>query len=137
MGGFHAWLERRGPGLDPASTLVLGLDTVGSGTPIVAEAEGAMATYRYPADALELVDEGARRAGEPEPPRWRIGAWTDPLLALLRGYPAASILSIGPGYYPHYHHPTDLPEFVDYGCVASCARIAAGTVEAWDDRLAP
>ena len=135
MGGFSAWLERRAPGLDPATTFVLGLDTLGSGTPIVAGAEGAMATYRYPADALELVDEGARLAGEPEPSRWRIGAWTDPLLALLRGYPAASIRSVGPGYYPHYHHPTDLPEFVDYGCVAACARIAAGTVEAWDRRL--
>ena len=136
MCGFHAWLERRQAALDPATTLVLGLDTVGSGTPILAATEGAVATHRYRQDALELVDEGARLAGEPEPPRWRIGAWTDPLLALLRGYPAASILSIGPGYYPHYHHPSDLPEHVDYGSVAACARIAAGAVEAWDRRLA-
>lgn len=136
MGGFHAWLERRAESLDPGTTLVLGVDTVGSGTPIVAGAEGAVATHRYPDDALDLVDEGALLAGEPEPGRWRIGGWTDPLLALHRGYPAASILSIGPGYYPHYHHPTDLPEFVDYGCVAACARIAAGAVEAWDRRLA-
>lgn len=136
MGGFHAWLERRQAALDPARTLVLGLDTVGSGTPIVASAEGAVATHRYPEGALELVDEGALLAGEAEPRRWRIGAWTDPLLALLRGYPAASILSVGPGYYTHYHHPSDLPEFVDYGSVAACARIAAGTVEAWDRRFA-
>ncbi|MFM9139064.1 MAG: M28 family peptidase [Solirubrobacterales bacterium] len=136
MGGFHAWLERRQAALDPSRTLVLGLDTVGSGTPILAAAEGAVATHRYPEGALELVDQGALLAGEQEPPRWRIGAWTDPLLALLRGYPAASILSVGPGYYPHYHHPSDLPEFVDYECVAACARIATGTVEAWDRRFA-
>jgi len=136
MAGFHAWIERRQAALDPSRTLVLGLDTVGSGTPIVAAAEGAVATHRYPEDALELVDEGALLAGEPEPQRWRIGGWTDPLLALLRGYPAASILSVGPGYYPHYHHPSDLPEFVDYESVAACARIAAGTVEAWDRRFA-
>ncbi len=136
MAGFHAWIERRQAALDPSRTLVLGLDTVGSGTPIVAAAEGAVATHRYPEDALELVDEGALLAGEPELQRWRIGGWTDPLLALLRGYPAASILSVGPGYYPHYHHPSDLPEFVDYESVAACARIAAGTVEAWDRRFA-
>lgn len=136
MAGFHAWLERRQAALDPSRTLVIGLDTVGSGTPIVAAAEGAVATHRYPQDALDLVDEGAVLSGEPEPPRWRIGGWTDPLLALLRGYPAASILSVGPGYYTHYHHPSDLPDFVDYESVAACARIAAGTVDAWDRRFA-
>jgi hypothetical protein len=136
MGGFHAWLERRNAALDPSRTLVIGIDTVGSGTPIVAEAEGAMATHRYPEGALELVEQGARLAGEPEPGRWRIGGWTDPLVAAGRGIPATCILSVGPGYYTHYHHPSDLPEFVDYDCVAACARIAAGTVEAWDRRFA-
>jgi hypothetical protein len=136
MGGFHAWLERRRAALDPSRTLVIGIDTVGSGTPIVARAEGAVATHRYPEGALELVEEGARVAGEPEPGRWRIGGWTDPLVAAGRGIPATCILSVGPGYYTHYHHPSDLPEFVDYGCVAACARVAAGTVEAWDRRLA-
>ena len=82
------------------------------------------------------AQEDALLAGAPELQRWRIGGWTDPLLALLRGYPAASILSVGPGYYPHYHHPSDLPEFVNYESVAACARIAAGTVEAWDRRFA-
>jgi hypothetical protein len=136
MGGFNAWLERRNAALDPSRTLVIGIDTVGSGTPIVAEAEGAMATHRYPEGALELVEQGARLAGEPEPGRWRIGGWTDPLVAAGRGIPATCILSVGPGYYTHYHHPSDLPEFVDYDCVAACARIAAGTVEAWDRRFA-
>ena len=135
MGGFHAWLEAREDRLDPATTLVLGVDTLGSGTPIVAAAEGAVATHRYSGDALDLVDEGALIAGETVPQRWRIGGWTDPLLALTRGIPAASILSVGPGYYTHYHHPSDLPEFVDWDSVAACARIAAGTVEAWDRRF--
>ena len=65
-----------------------------------------------------------------------IAAWTDPLLALTRGIPAVSMLSMGPGYYPHYHHPSDLPEHVDWSCVAACARIAAGTVEELDARAA-
>lgn len=135
MGGFHAVLERRAEELDPARTLVLGLDTLGCGTPIVAWGEGAVRTHRYRAADLALADEGAASAGEPPPQRWRIGAWTDPLLALTRGIPALSLLSIGPGgAYTHYHVPSDLPEHVDWGCVAACARIAAGTLAAADRR---
>jgi hypothetical protein len=130
MGGFAAWLRGRCGELRASSTLVLGLDTLGSGTPIVAEAEGALRTHRYrPAD-LALADEGAALAGLPAPPRWRIGGWTDPLLALHAGLPAISILSMGPGYFPHYHHPTDVPANVDWGSVERCERIAAGTIRA-------
>jgi Zn-dependent M28 family amino/carboxypeptidase len=132
MGGFHAALTALAPGLHPSRTLVLGLDTLGAGTPIVAAAEGALRTHRYRDADLALADEGAARAGEPPPQRWRIGGWTDPLLALHRGLPAVSLLSMGPGYFPHYHHPTDLPEHVDWHCVLRCARIAAGTVAAAD-----
>lgn len=134
MGGFHAFLTARRHELEPATTFVLGLDTLGCGTPILAAAEGTMRTYAYAEADLALVEAGALRAGEPLPARWRIGAWTDPLLALTRGIPAASLLSIGPGYYPHYHHPSDLPEHVDWGSVGACARIAAGTLAELDRR---
>ena len=110
------------------------IDTLGCGTPIIAWGEGAIATHRYRDADLALADEGAALAGEPAAERWRIGAWTDPLLALNRGIPAISLLSIGPGYYPHYHHPTDLPEHVDWSSVARCARIAHGTLRALDRR---
>ena len=136
MGGFHAFLEAHAGALVPGNTFVLGLDTLGCGTPILASAEGAVATHRYRQADLALVDEGAALGGEPSPQRWRIGAWTDPLLALTRGIPAASLLSIGPGYYPHYHHPTDLPEHIDWDSVAACARIASGTLRAFDARNA-
>ena len=116
---------------------MLSLDTVGSGTPIVAAAEGAVRTHRYRERDLALADEGAALAGLAAPQRWRIGAWTDPLVALRAGLPAISLLSMGPGYYPHYHHPSDLPEHVDWDCVASCARIAHGTLRALDRRSAP
>ncbi len=132
MGGFHAFLHARAAQLDPATTFVLGLDTLGSGTPILAQAEGAVLTHRYRERDLQRVDAGAALAGEPVPQRWRIGAWTDPLLALHAGLPAASLLSIGPGYYPHYHHPTDLPEHVDWDSVVACTRIAQGTLRAYD-----
>ncbi len=126
MGGFNAFLRAHAAELDPATTLVVGLDTLGSGTPILAGAEGAVLTHRYQPQDLARVDAGAALAGEPAPERWRIGAWTDPLLALHTGLPAVSLLSIGPGYYPHYHHPSDVPEHVDWASVGACARIALG-----------
>ena len=121
-------------GLAFARSFVLGLDTLGCGTPILAASEGALATHHYAAADLDLVDAGARRAGQQPPQRWRIAAWTDPLLALTRRIPAASLLSIGPGHYPHYHHPSDLPEHVDWDSVAACARIAEGTLRELDAR---
>ncbi len=134
MGGMHAFVASRRNALPARSTLVMSLDTVGSGTPLVAAAEGAVRTHRYREADLSLADEGAALAGEPAAQRWRIGGWTDPLIALRAGLPAISMLSIGPGYYPHYHHPTDLPEHVDWDCVAACARIAHGTLRALDRR---
>ena len=127
MGGMAAWLRAHGAALDPATTLVLSLDTLGSGTPIVLEAEGALLRHRYRAEDLDLADAGARRAGLEAPERWRIGGWTDAILALFAGLPAVSLLSLGPkGIFTHYHHPTDLPEHVDFDCVARCVEIAGG-----------
>ena len=125
MGGFRAFLDATP--LDPATTFVLGLDTLGAGTPILARAEGALRTHHYrPAD-LALVDAAARRMGEQPPQRWRIGAWTDPVLALHRGLPAAVLLSVGPeGGYTNYHLPTDTPSRVDWACVRRCVAIARG-----------
>jgi Zn-dependent M28 family amino/carboxypeptidase len=138
MGGFHAFLQSCRADLDPARTLVIGLDTLGCGTPILARGEGAILTHRYREADLALADEGAAHAGEPAPQRWRIGAWTDPLLALTRGIPAICLLSIGPGgSYTHYHVPSDLPEHVDWDSVEACARIARGTLQAVDRRAAP
>jgi acetylornithine deacetylase/succinyl-diaminopimelate desuccinylase-like protein len=126
MGGMRGFLAAHR--LDPASTFVLGLDTVGSGTPILAAAEGAVLAHRYRDADLALVERGARAAGLGEPERWRVGGWTDPILARFAGLPAASLLSVGErGMYTHYHRMDDLPEHVDHDCVGRCIAIAEGT----------
>jgi Zn-dependent M28 family amino/carboxypeptidase len=133
MGGMRAFLAAHV--LDPARTFVLGLDTVGSGTPIVARAEGALLAHAYRDADLDVVDRGARHAGVAEPQRWRIAAYTDPVLALFAGLPAASVLSVGEhGMYTHYHRPDDLPEHVDVGCVERCVKIAEGTARVFSAR---
>jgi Zn-dependent M28 family amino/carboxypeptidase len=118
MDGMRAWLRAHGAELRDGAGLVLGLDTVGSGTPIVAEAEGAVLTHRYGEAEVALAEaEGAAR--------WRIGGWTDPILARFAGLPAISLLSVGPaGGYTGYHRATDTPDGVDYACVQRCVEIA-------------
>jgi len=136
MGGMAAFLSAHAPALAADRTLVLSLDTLGAGTPIVCSGEGPIREHRYrPAD-LALADEGARRAGLPAPARWRIGGWTDPILAVFAGLPAISLLSMGPGYLPHYHRPSDTPEHVDWDSVDACVRLARGIAGAFAARAA-
>jgi hypothetical protein len=106
MDGMRAFLRSH-----PRPDLVISLDTLGSGRPIVLEGEGVLLTHRYP----DLV-EGERR---------RLGGWTDPVLATFAGIPAISILSLGPdGLIPNYHRPSDLPEHVDFASAEACLVLA-------------
>ena len=130
MGGMRQALADHP--LDPSRSFVLGLDTVGSGTPVLAAAEGGVLPHRYRDEDLAVVDRGAAAAGHDTPERWRIGGWTDPILARFRGLPSASLLSVGEhGMYTHYHRMDDLPQHVDVACVERCAAIATGTARAF------
>jgi hypothetical protein len=132
MGGMRAWLSSGGGArLDPGSTLVLGLDTLGAGEPVVLAAEGPPRAVRYRSEDLAWADRGADRAGMPHPQRVRLGAWTDPALAALAGQPAISLLSMRDGSFTDYHLPTDTPDRVDWASVAACARLAEATARAW------
>lgn len=123
MGGMGAWMRSEGRRLDSATTLVLGLDTVGSGEPVVAEAEGGLWPVRYREADVALAVRAATSVGV-ELRRWRLGAWTDPVLARLAGLPAISLLSVRNGGFPNYHLPTDTAERVDYDCLAALVRAA-------------
>jgi hypothetical protein len=128
MGGMAAFLAAHGAALDPASTFVLGLDTLGAGEPIVARAEGVLLPHRYADGDNDLVDAAARRAGLEPPPRWRIGAYTDPILARFAGLRAVSLLSVAAdGRYSDYHLPSDVPAHVDWRSVARCLALAEAT----------
>ncbi len=127
MGGMAAWLRHDGARLDPDSTLVLGLDTLGAGEPRVLAAEGPVRTEAYAASHLALVDRGAELTGLDPPRRWRIGGWTDPVLARQAGLPAVSIVSTRDGGFTNYHLPTDTSDRVDWQSVEECVRLADGT----------
>jgi acetylornithine deacetylase/succinyl-diaminopimelate desuccinylase-like protein len=128
MAGMRDWLAREGRALAP--DLVLGLDTLGAGEPIVLRAEATLLPHRYAEADLALADAGAARAGQPAPARWQIGGWTDAVLARFAGLPAVSLLSIGPdGAFTNYHRPTDTTDNVDWASVDRCAALARGIVE--------
>ena len=131
MGGMLDWLRAEGAGLDRGSTLVLGLDTLGCGEPIVARAEGSIVPWRYRAEDLDWADRGAARAGLPEPRRVQLGGWTDPLVAVHAGLPALSVLSAKGSWFTNYHVPTDTPDRVSWDSVERCLRLAAGIAEEW------
>jgi len=131
MGGMAAWMRSDGARLDPGLTLLLGLDTLGAGEPMVASAEGPLWRVAYRAEDLDLADLGAAHAGLERPRRFRLGGWTDPVLARLAGQPAISLLSLRGDAFNDYHLPTDTPERVDWESVDACLALAAGTIRAW------
>ncbi len=131
MGGMAAWMEEEGRRLDPATTLVLGLDTLGSGEPVVAAAEGPPRAVRFREADLAHADAGARRAGVEPPQRVRVGGWTDPALARLAGLPTISMLSFHDGAMTDLHRMTDTPDRVDWTSVDRCHRLATAIAEEW------
>jgi hypothetical protein len=119
MGGAAAWVERARDELDPAATLVVGLDQIGAGDPHVLSGEGPPLIARY-------RDRDIARA---RLPTYHAAGWTDPIVARFAGLPAVSIVGVKDGGFPNYHLPTDTPDRVDWSAVERCLgaarRIAA------------
>jgi hypothetical protein len=131
MGGMAAWMRSDGAQLDPATTLVLGLDTLGAGEPMVASAEGPLWRVDYRGEDLDLADAGAARSDMSPPRRFRLGGWTDPVLARLAGLPTISLLSLRGNAFSEYHLPTDTPDRVDWASVEACLALAHGVAREW------
>jgi hypothetical protein len=129
MVGMRAWMRDNKRRLQAAKALVLGLDTLGAGEPVVASREGWTASYRK--DDLAWADRGAARAGLRPPKRFGLGTSSDPIIARYADLPAISILSQKDGSLGPFHVPEDVPESVDWSSVEACGRIAAGVIEAW------
>lgn len=129
MVGMRAWMRDNKCRLQSTNTLVVGLDTLGAGEPVVASREGWTGFYRE--DDLGWADRGAARVGLPPPKRFGLGTGTDPIIARHAGLPAISILSQKDGSLGAFHLPEDVPERVDWSSVDACGRIAAGVIQAW------
>jgi hypothetical protein len=119
--------------LQPSSTLVVSLDTLGSGEPAVVSRDGAV-TARYLPATHDWADRGALRAAVAPPRRVDLIAPTDAIVAQHAGLHALSLVSCGADgtFGPHYHQPSDTPDNVDYESVEQCTRLAAGIARVWD-----
>jgi hypothetical protein len=124
LAGMYQWLQDSKEGLTPfRDVLVLGLDTLGAGEPVVARGEGFTGRYR---------EEDLALAGH-DVPRVVLGAGTDPMAARQAGLRAVSILSWTDGGFTDYHRPTDTPERVSWESVERCVELAGRTVRRWTE----
>jgi hypothetical protein len=130
MEGMIAWCDRHLAALDPASTTVVCVDTVGSPELIALEGEGMLRMHEYPRDVLELIHAAAGDLGIPVHRELRFRNATDGLIALKRGYRTAMLGSVDEFRLPpNYHWPTDTADRVLYGTVADTARLLRRVIE--------
>jgi hypothetical protein len=130
MEGMAAWCDRHLDELDPASTVFVCLDTVGSPRLLALEAEGFLRLHDYPRDVLGLIHDAADELGIFVSRGLRFHNGTDGQVPLLRGYRSAMLGSADALKIPgDYHWPTDTPDRVDYGSVDDAARLTRRVIE--------
>ena len=134
QGGVYGFVDRHLRGMDPATTWVLNLDTLGSPRLIMAEGEGPvwMEDYCGP-EFRDLIADTARDSGIALRRNMRARTSTDSVIPSRAGYRTATLCSMNAWKgLDHYHRPTDVPENVDYSTVES----ALDLTEALARRLA-
>ena len=129
--GIRGFARRHFGSLPRERTWFLNLDTVGSGNLVLLDAEGPLRMEPYDAAFCDLVADRAAALGIPVRRGLRSRNSTDGVVPNRHGYPTACLVSIDDEMLlPHYHLPTDLPEHVDYDCVAAAARLTEAVARA-------
>ncbi|MEU6037530.1 M28 family peptidase [Actinomadura sp. NPDC047616] len=117
--------------LTHGATWFLNAAAVGSGRLVLLDAEGPLRAAPYDAAFGDLVARCAVEQGIPLGRGVRSHTSTDAVVPQRHGFPAVSLSSVDEdGLVPHYHLPTDVPEHVDYGCVADAARLTESVARA-------
>lgn len=119
MEGMRSFVRAHRKVLDPETTFVLNLESVGSGDVRFAISEGAAVSFAMDKRLAELCDaiaeadreNGNRFGAEPV----RRGVASDALRARLAGIPAITITALtdGEAMPAAYHRPDDLPDRID------------------------
>lgn len=132
--GIRGFARRHFPELDRERTWFLNLDTVGSGNLVLLEAEGPLRMEPYDVPFNNLISECATRNDIAVLTGLRSRSSTDGVVPNRYGYPTATLVSIDDQkLIPHYHLHTDLPENLDYTCVADACALAEATARALAD----
>ncbi|OPC84272.1 peptidase M28 [Embleya scabrispora] len=129
--GIRGFARRHFPDLDRERTWFLNVDTVGSGNLVLLEAEGPLRMEPYDVPFNNLLSECATRNDIKVLTGLRSRSSTDGVVPNRHGYPTATLVSIDDQkLIPHYHLHTDLPEHVDYDCVADACALAEAAARA-------
>jgi Peptidase family M28 len=122
--GIRGYARAHFPHLPPERTWFVNVDTVGSGRLVLLEGEGPLRMHDYEAGFKDLVAACAREEGITVLRGLRSHNSTDSAVPRRYGYPVATLVSVDEHrLIPHYHLDTDVPEHVDYACVADAARL--------------
>ena len=124
MEGMQGYARRHLDRMDPATTHVICIDTVGSPELMQLEGEGMLKMRDYPESFKALLAACADEQGIKVHRGLRFRNATDGLLALKRGFPTVMLGSLNKYKLPsNYHWPTDTAENVDYGTVHDAVRV--------------
>jgi hypothetical protein len=123
--GIGAWCRRHLRRLDPATTRVLNLETVGSSALVLLEGEGTLKMEDYDAGWRDELARIAGAEGIELGRGLRTRLSTDTLVFHRAGFAAATLASIEPWKAPaNYHWPTDVPANVVLPTVEAAAALA-------------
>lgn len=129
--GVRGFARRYFPHLPRETTWFLNLDTVGSGNLVMLDAEGPLRMEPYNAAFGDLVARCALEQGVRLRRGLRSRNSTDGVVPNRYGYPTVCVVSVDDDkLLPHYHLPSDLPEHVDYRCVADAAQLTEAVARA-------
>ncbi|RDI67995.1 M28 family metallopeptidase [Nocardia pseudobrasiliensis] len=127
--GMRAWTERQ-LRFDPARTLAIGLDSLGSGGHlVVARREGL--TGRMSDRDIAAAQRIAAQAGI-ELPAVTFANVCDTTIARHAGMRAISLLSYDRGWIRHLHLRSDTPDAVGWNTVTAAVELTARLAHAWD-----
>jgi hypothetical protein len=117
--------------LPAENTWFLNVDTVGSGRLVLLEGEGPVRMHDYDREFKDFVSRCAADNDIPLLRGLRSRNSTDGSVPRRHGYRTATVVSVdGRKLLPHYHLDSDLPEHIDYGCVANAAKLAESVARA-------
>jgi Peptidase family M28 len=137
--GIRAFVARHRSELDPARTVFVNLDTVGSTHLVLLEGEGPVWMEDYHGPWLrDLVEARAERLGIGLRRGYRARASTDSVIPSRAGYPVATLVSMTDWLMPaNYHLASDVPANLDFASVADATRLTHAIACALPDALAP
>jgi hypothetical protein len=129
--GIRAFIRRYAIDLRQDRTWFLNVDTVGSGRLVLLAGEGPVRLRSYDRRFNDLIATCADAEGIPLWRGLRSRNSTDGSVPNKLGYPAASLVSVDERkLLPNYHLDSDVPEHVDYDCVASAVRLVDSVARA-------